>query len=75
MKKEERIAGIIILAIIAIVSFVFVIKEARLVATPTHFEEDSVEIIEADTTYKISGSRLMTIEDSILLFEHVSDYE
>ena len=33
------------------------------------FVEDSVTLIEDDTTYKISGSRLMTLEDSIHYFE------
>lgn len=69
MKKENRIAGIIILAIIAIVCLILVFKEARENAKPNPFEEDSVEIVEPDTTYKISGSRLMTIEDSIHYFE------
>ena len=33
------------------------------------FIEDSVTIIEDDTTYKISGSRMMMLEDSIHFFE------
>lgn len=33
------------------------------------FVEDSVEIVDEDTTYKISGSRLMTLSDSIHYFE------
>lgn len=33
------------------------------------FVEDSVEIIDEDTAYKISGSRLMTLSDSIHYFE------
>lgn len=61
MKKENRIAGIIILAIIAIVCLILVFKEARESAKPNPFEKDNVEIVEPDT--------MITIEDSINYFE------